>query len=205
MGITALVDINFDLLSVGIAIAGIVLLGSIIFFNNPRSITNRTFFYFSLLTAIWGVSNYLEYRFTTIDATLWALRLHLFLSTLHALFFFQLAYVFPQEKVKFPRWYVFGLIPIVAMTMILSLTPFVFSGITALAAPGYVTNPERGPGIILFSIVAFGLLIAGVAAIIRKAWKNKEEEGKKQREKNKENSVSIAHSHINSNFKFFKF
>ena len=180
MGITALVDINFDLLSVGIAIAGIVLLGSIIFFNNPRSITNRTFFYFSLLTAIWGVSNYLEYRFTTIDATLWALRLHLFLSTLHALFFFQLAYVFPQEKVKFPRWYVFGLIPIVAMTMILSLTPFVFSGITALAAPGYVTNPERGPGIILFSIVAFGLLIAGVAAIIRKAWKNKEEEGKKQ-------------------------
>ena len=180
MGITSLVHINFDLLLVGVAIAGMLLLGSIIFFNNTKSITNRTFLYFSIFTAIWGISNYLEYRFTTIDATLWALRLHLFLSTLHAFFFFQLAYVFPQEKVKFPRWYIFGLIPIVAMTMILSLTPFVFSGIMELAAPGYVTNPERGPGIILFSIVAFGLLIAGVVTILRKAWKNKEEEGKKQ-------------------------
>ncbi|HUY62363.1 MAG TPA: ATP-binding protein [Candidatus Paceibacterota bacterium] len=180
MGITALVDINFDLLSVGVAIAGIILLGFLIYLTNPRSITSRTFFYFSILTAIWGVSNYLEYKFTTIDATLWALRFHLFLSTLHALLFFQLAYVFPKDKVTFPRWYKFGLIPIVGMTMILVLTPFVFSGITALAPPGYVTNPERGPGIIIFSIVAFGLLIAGVTSIIRKAWGSTEVQERKQ-------------------------
>src|SRR5450756_2276073 len=133
MGITALVDINFDLLLVGIAIAGILLLGSIIFFTNPRSVTNRAFLYFALLTAVWGVSNYLEYRFTTAIATLWALRLHLFLSTLHAFFFFQLAYVFPKEKITFPHWYRFVLTPVVVATAILTLTPFVFSGISALA------------------------------------------------------------------------
>lgn len=180
MGITSLVQINFDLLSVGVAIAGMLLLGSIIFFNNTKSATNRSFLYFSILTAIWSISNYLEYRFTTITATLWALRLHLFISTLHALFFFQLAYVFPQEKIKFPAWYKFILIPIVAMTMIVALTPFVFSGITALAPAGYVTNPERGPGIVIFSIVAFGLLIAGVAVIVRKAWRNTQTEVRKQ-------------------------
>ncbi len=180
MGITSLVQVNFDLLSVGVAVAAIVLLGCIIFLNNTKSVTNRTFFYFSILTAIWGISNYLEYRFTTIDATLWALRFHLLLSTLHAFLFLKLAYVFPREEVKFPAWYRFVLVPVVATTMILVLTPLVFSGITALAPAGYVTNPERGPGIILFSIVAFGLLIAGVVTITRKAWQNKEGEGKKQ-------------------------
>ena len=180
MGIASLVHINFDLLSVGIAIAGMMLLGSIIFFNNPQSITNRTFLYFAVLTAIWGASNYLEYRFPTIEATLWALRVHLFISTLHAFFFFQLAYVFPKESVVFPRWYRYILIPVVAVVMIMVLTPFVFSGITTLAPMGYVTNPERGPGILLFSIVAFGLLFAGIATITKKAWRNSSPQERKQ-------------------------
>ena len=171
MGILSLVQINFDLLSVGIAIAGIVLLGSIIFFNNTKSVTNRNFLYFAILTAVWGISNYLEYRFTTIDATLWALRLHLFISTLHALFFFQLAYVFPLEKISFPRWYKFILIPIVAMTMILVLSPLVFSGIVALAPAGEVTRATPGPGIILFMLVAFGLLISSLIILLRRARK----------------------------------
>jgi signal transduction histidine kinase len=180
MGIVSLVRINFDLLSVGIAIAGILLLGSIIFFNNTKSITNRTFLYFAIVTALWGISNYLEYRFDTILATLWALRIQIFISTLHALFFFQLAYVFPREEVRFPFWYKFLLIPVVASTMILALTPLVFSGITTLAPPGYVTNPERGPGIVLFSIVAFGLLIGGVIVIAVKAWKSMDMQERKQ-------------------------
>lgn len=180
MGITALIDINLDLLSVGVAVAAIVLLGFIIFFNNTKSITNRTFFLFSLLTAFWGISNYLEYRFVTIDATLWALRMHLFFSVLHAFMFYQLAYVFPKERVIFSRWYRFLLIPLVVLTLIIVLTPFVFSGISDLAPPGYVTNPERGPGIVLFSIVAFGLLISGVVTIVVKAWRNRGIEERKQ-------------------------
>ncbi len=171
MGITSLVYINFDLLSVGIAIAGTVLLGSIIFFNNTKSITNRTFLYFSILTAIWGISNYLEYRFTTIDATLWALRLHLFISTLHAFFFFQLAYVFPRENVVFPRWYRYILIPIVTTVMIVVLTPFVFSSIATLAPVGEVTRATPGPGIALFILVAFGLLLSSLVILFRRVAK----------------------------------
>lgn len=171
MGVTLLVDINFDLLSVGVAIAGIVLLGSIIFFNNTKSVTNRTFLYFSLLTAIWGVSNYLEYRFTTVEATLWALRFHLFISTLHAFFFFRLAYVFPREKVVFPHWYRFVLIPVVATVMILVLTPLVFSGVVALAPAGQVTRATPGPGIILFMLAAFSLLLSALVLLLRRTIK----------------------------------
>ena len=180
MDITSLVQINFDLLLVGIAIAGILLLGFIIFLNNPHSATNRIFFAFALLNVIWGISNYLEYRFTTIDTTLWALRIHLFLSCWYALFFFTLAYVFPKDKLTFPRWYTFILVPVVATTAILTLTPLVFSGISVLAPAGEVTNPERGPGIIVFSIVAFGLLVAGVITIMRKAWRSTKTEERKQ-------------------------
>jgi len=180
MGIVGLVDINFDLLSVGIAIAGILLLGSIIYFNDRTSVTNRTFFVFSLLTALWGVSNYLEYRFGTVLATLWALRLHLFISTLHAFFYFRLAYVFPSTHVAFSRWYKFALVPVVAMTAILTLTPLVFSGIAHLAPSGYVTNPSRGPGIVLFSLVAFGLLLGALLLLGYKTYRARAQERKQR-------------------------
>ena len=176
MGIIELIHINFDLLSVGIAVAGILLLGSFIYFNDRTSITNRTFLAFSILTAIWGISNYLEYRFQTVLATLWALRIHLFISTLHAFFYFRLAYVFPNVQVTFSRWYKFLLVPIVASTALLTLTPFVFSGIPELAPAGYVTNPSRGPGIALFSIVAFGLLFGALALLGRKVYRARGQE-----------------------------
>src|SRR5439155_507011 len=125
MAIADLVHSNFDLLSVGVAITGIVLLGVLIYFNNPKSITNVTFLIFAALTAVWGVSNYSEYRFDSINAILWALRIHLFISVFHAFSFFTLAYVFPLKKIRLPRWYGFGAIPLALFTAILTLTPFV--------------------------------------------------------------------------------
>ncbi|MCE9541692.1 hypothetical protein K8R03_04030 [Candidatus Kaiserbacteria bacterium] len=168
MGITQLVGSNFDLLSVGISITGIALLGVLIYLNDRTSITNRTFLLFAMLTVVWGISNYLEYRFTTTTATLWALRVHICISVLHAYAFFRLAYVFPSTRIEFPGWYRNILTPVVAATALLTLTPFVFSGVTHLAPAGEVTNPSRGPGIALFSLVAFGLLITGVLHLYRK-------------------------------------
>ena len=168
MDITALVHINFDLLLVGVAIAGIALLGCIIYFNNQQSVTNRAFFVFALWNVIWSISNYFEYQFTTAGAILWALRFHLFLSTWYAFLFFRLAYVFPREKIVFPGWYRFGLIPIIATTSILTLTPVVFSGLDPLALPGQVTRGVPGPGIVIFILVAFGTLISGLVILFRR-------------------------------------
>ncbi len=160
--ITSLNSINLDLLSVAVAIGAIGLLGSLIYFNNPKSVTNRTFFWFCILTICWGISNYLEYRFENPLYTLWALRAHIFISVWHAFFFFKLAYVFPKETTEYPRWFSHKLIPLVSFTALLTLTPFVFSGIARMAPPGQVTTAAAAPGALLFGLVAFGLLIAGV-------------------------------------------
>ncbi len=172
--ITQLTHINLDLLFVGIAVAGIALLSFVVYFSNPKSITNKTFLAFAIVTIFWNISNYFEYQFTTIIATLWALRIHLFLSTIHAFTFFQLAYVFPKEKVSFPRWYLFCIVPLTVFTTCLTLTPFVFTGITTLAQPGFVTNPDRGFGIILFVLLTLGLSISSIFILFRQALKVKD-------------------------------
>ena len=165
MYISELVSGNFDLLSVGIAITGIALLGILVYLNDTQSATNRAFFFFALLTAIWGVSNYLEYRFATIDATLWALRFHLCISVFHAFAFFTLAYVFPRPAAVFPKWYRFILTPVVVLTALLTLTPAVFRSIQTLAPAGHVTKAAPAPGIALFVLVAFGLLLSALIVL----------------------------------------
>jgi len=172
MQVTAPIS-NFDLLAVGVAVAAIGLLGFVVFFNNTKSITNKLFFLLALATICWGISNYLEYRFTNTITTLWALRTHLFISTWHALAFFCLAYAFPSEEIIFPKLIKYFVIPVTLVTSILTYTPFVFSKISAVAPVGQVTNPDRGFGIVIFSVVAFGLLISGVVVLIRKAIKLK--------------------------------
>lgn len=156
---------NLDLLTVGIAVAAIALIGILVYLNNPTSSTNRAFFFFALVTIFWNLTNFFQYQFLTIETTLYALRFNLFVAVWHALTFFHLAFVFPQEKVTYPKWYRFGILPIVGAVSILTLTPFVFSGISELAPHGEVTNPERGVGIVVFSLVSFGLLLSGLTLL----------------------------------------
>ncbi|MBM3261685.1 hypothetical protein FJY93_04695 [Candidatus Kaiserbacteria bacterium] len=160
---------NLDLLIVGISSAAIGLIGFLIFINNTRSKTAHSFLFFAILTIAWNISNFVQYKFTTVDATLIALRLNLFVATWHAFSFFRFSYVFPQiEDTGMPRWYTLGVLPVTVATSILVLTPLVFSHIDSLAPVGMVTNPVRGPGIALFALVAFGLLFLGLTMLYRK-------------------------------------
>ncbi len=164
---------NITLLSVGLAVAAVGVLGFVIFFNNTKSITNRTFLFLSLVTIIWGVSNYANstFRSENIDLILLVLRAHLFVSLWYALSLFQLFYVFPSGKVKFPAWYKFFLVPLVIVVAILTLSPLVFTQITELPPIGQVPNPERGPGIILFAALAAFLAGGGIYFLFRKMLK----------------------------------
>lgn len=169
MTVHYLVGINFDLLSVCFAVAGIFILGCLIYLSDSSNKVNHAFFWFALINIVWGISNYLEYKFPTAQQTLWALRVHLFLSCWYALLYFRLAYIYPDPRAVFPTWYYRGLLPLVSVTALLTLTPFVFQSIDTLAPAGQVTNPVRGPGIALFAIVAFGMLIAGGYLVFKKA------------------------------------
>ena len=90
---------NFDLLSVGIAVASTGLLGFIIFFNNARSTTNRSFFYFTLVTVCWSIVNYAYYQIPAGELALWFLRSVMFFAVWHAFTFFHLASVFPDDTI----------------------------------------------------------------------------------------------------------
>ena len=158
---------NIDLLFVGITIAAIGILGAIVFLNNRKSITNRTFLLFSVLTIAYGSFNYINYQVADPGLILWFLRLTIFFATWHAFSFFQLANVFPEENHYFSKKYKFILLPVIAITSFLTLTPLVFTRIEEVM-PGQVTNPERGPAIALFGFVIVFLVVGGIFLLAQK-------------------------------------
>ncbi|HUO50750.1 MAG TPA: ATP-binding protein [Candidatus Paceibacterota bacterium] len=160
---------NLDLFSVGITAAGIGLLGFTIYFNNITSITNRSFLAFSLITILWSIANYAQYQPSEPMIGLWIVRAIVFLGCWHAFTFFQLCYVFPEANVRFSKTYAYVLVPIVAITSLLTLTPVVFSQVQATSQTGVVTQIQNGPGIVLFGILVLSLIIGGIITLVRKA------------------------------------
>lgn len=171
-----MIELNLDLISVGVTAAGIGILGFTIFFNNTKSITNRVFLAFSLITILWSIANYAQYQPSTPELGLWIVRFITFVGVWHALTFFTLCYAFPDDEVRFPRLYALALVPIAAVTSLLTLTPLVFKRVTALSPEGVVVAIENGPAIALFGILSVSLIVAGVFTLLWKAYKKSSHE-----------------------------
>ncbi len=163
---------NLDLLSVGIAIAASILLGFIIYSQNKKSITGKAFLVFTVVSSVWGLVNYLSYKFTNFQVTLWLLRLVLYFALWQAFSFFVLSYVFPEDDRKLPGWISKILLPVVALVSILVLTPLVFKGVTTVTANG-VPAFSSGPGIALFGILALALVLVSIGQIAYRIIKTK--------------------------------
>src|SRR3989344_279712 len=159
---------NLDLLSVAVAIAGIITMGFAVFFNNKKSITNKTFLLFTISAAVWGIFNYINYQFASEIIVLWLLRFVIFFAVWYTFFLFQLFYVFPEENKVFPNIYKFLLIPLVIITSLINLSPLVFSGIAELAPAGQVSKTVVKPGIYLFAGVVLFLIISAFFILIKK-------------------------------------
>ena len=159
---------NLDLFAVGIVTAAIGILGFIVFFNKRESITNRTFFAFSLVTIVYSIINYFSYHVDSSELTLWLLRFTIFSAVWHAFYFFKLMYIFPAEDFLFPKFYKFIIKPIVAITAIVALSPLTFSGIDQLGSPGQATSPIVGIGMIFFAFTVIFLVFGGFYLLGRK-------------------------------------
>jgi signal transduction histidine kinase len=162
---------NLDLLSVGIAVAGTGLLGFVILFNNVRSTTNRSFFYFAIITVCWSVINYSYYQLPAGDVALWLLRGVMFFATWHAFTFFHLASVFPEDKYHQPLWHTYLLVPLTGVVSLLTLTPYVFERINAVGSGGAIGGVQNGPAIALFGMLVFFLIISSIWKLVRKTIK----------------------------------
>lgn len=159
---------NLDLLSVGIAIAAIGILGFVIYLGDSKSITNKSFLYLSMSASFWSILNYLSYQSDSVDITLLLLRLLMFSAVWFAFSLFQLLYVFPKKEVKFPPWYKFILIPFVIVVLLLTLTVFVFNHIVGEVQSGQVASVAKGSGIIPFAILVFFLVGGGIYRFIKR-------------------------------------
>lgn len=166
----------FDLIGVIVAVTGIGVLAGIVYFRKTQSITNRSFMFFSFVTILWGFSNYFLYKFTDPDLIVLALRLHIFLTIWHSYAFFQVAYVFPEDKKELPPWHRYALLPLAFFTSVILLIPFVFTKVNNFISFGSFADVGKSDGIILAAIVTFSFLIAGISVLYNKIERAKGDE-----------------------------
>ncbi len=168
---------NINILLVGIAIASIGILGFVVFFNNHKNLTNRTFLWFALIAIFWNSSNFLAYEFTDKNIILWLLRLQLFFAVWYCYFLFRFFFVYPEEKIVFSKIHNILILPFVALTSIVVLTPFALSEVNAIKQNGQ-SGDVVGLGMILFGIVAVSLIASGIVIFIDKRKKAAKEQRK---------------------------
>lgn len=157
---------NLDLLSVGITVAAIALLGLIVYISNTKSITNVSFLAFCIVTVLWSFFNYISYQTTDPALVLSLWRIVIFLAFWHSFTFFNFLYVFPQEKIHFPKWYKYILLPyIVIVSFSTLLSGFIFSGVTII---NNTTEPVVEKGILSFVLTVCILIISSFIFLLKR-------------------------------------
>jgi signal transduction histidine kinase len=171
--------LNFDLLSVGIAIAAIGMLGFLTYFNDRKKITSQIFLGMSLSAILWSVFNYLSYQFQDATVVLWLLRLAIFNAVWFSYYIFWFFYTFPTESVGYKKIHEKIIFPAAIAVSILNLTPLVFNSVSSFSEDGRVSSVKNGPAIILFGLAIIFLIFFG-ASLLEKKRKSAAEEEKKQ-------------------------
>jgi signal transduction histidine kinase len=170
---------NLDLLSVGVVVAGMMILGVVVLLNNLKNISNKAFFYLALSASSWSIVNYSFYQVNSAQLSLWLLRLEIFFAVWFAFAIFNFLSIFPSSTFTYPRYYKYALLPITIFTAVLTLTPFVFSKVGELALDGTISKVDNGPGIIVFGALVGFLNLGGVARLIKNITKTKSEDESK--------------------------
>lgn len=157
---------NIDLLSVGFAVAANLILGFIVFFRETRSATNILFLIQTIILSFWSSANYLSYQINDLDLSLLLVRLVMFFAVPNSVVFLILMHTFPEPQIRMNKKNLLGLLAITVLTMGISLSPFLFSGIEQIA--GSAPKPIIAPGMILFVAVAILSIPAGIFFLIKR-------------------------------------
>ena len=145
--------LNLDLITVGVAVAANVILGSVVFFKDTKNATGRLFLLQTLILSIWSVVNYFTYKISNITVALWLERSVLFFAVPNSIVFLLLMHTFPAQNIQIKKSSFYLLIISALFVMCLTLSPFVFSAVTII--PGVpAPQPVVAPGIIVFALEA---------------------------------------------------
>lgn len=167
---------NLDLLTVAIAVAGMLVLGSISYFSNRKSVTNRVFLALTLSAALWGVVNYAAYQTTLNQNALWILRGVLFLGLWSSFFTYLFTYYFPHPHKKLNGYIKYFVIPVTLLSSTLAFTPLVISNVVDITEGGNIARTVNGVGIFLYAFTSLILNGGALFLLIRNFLKATREE-----------------------------
>lgn len=160
-----------DLLFTTITVFSNLTLGLLTFYKNPKSITNLLFFLLTISLSLWAITNYFSLNTSSLEGTLFWIRMVLAIVTPMWTILFLLVIVYPRDKFKINKFWLFLLCGYTLMTSIVALSPYMFTGITE--SNGSV-QPTPGPGIILHALLALSSLISSNVILF---WKFKKATG----------------------------
>ncbi len=160
---------NFDLFLVGLSVANIIFLGFIVYFNDRKSITNRSFLGFAISSSLWGLINYASYHITfSPTLALWSLRFVLFFALAQVFFLHRLFSVFPYKKYNFGKKYKYIIVPLTIIAALLTLTPLIFERVMEFSYDSGIETVASGPAIPFFAFVSIGLVFLALSVLIKK-------------------------------------
>lgn len=153
----------------------ILYIGVITTYHNKTSATNKLFAFISVATVVWSLANYFSLEPVFLSQITWA-RLVLFFAVPHVILFYFFIRNFPKTEFSIPKFEFYGLTMLSIFMMILTMTPFIFSGLRFM---GNRSIPLPGKLIPIFGIFIVSVLVTSIFLIIKKYKKadNKEKAG----------------------------
>lgn len=138
-------------------------IGLFTFLYRPDSATHRFFLLFAVVSAVWGVANYLSLHQGTPQATLDMIRWVMFFATLHAFSLFLLIHTFPSPTIKLRKLHLALLLLLVSAVLVLTRTPLIFASIEGI---GSQASPQPGPAIPLFALTTGSFVLGAIYLLI---------------------------------------
>jgi len=169
--------LNLDIFSVGIVVAATVILGAVSYFNNKKSISNRFFLIFVIVTILWTSINYASYKITDPTLILFFLRAEIYLAVWLVYSLYMFVSVFPEEQHIFNKFSKYSIFLVIIVSLF-NFTPFVFRSISSFTSDGHVATVQNGPGIAVFGMTVFFFLGISLYHLIKKIKQAKNKEKK---------------------------
>lgn len=155
-------NINFLIALVAACFTGF--LGSIVFFHDRQSATNKIFVVHAVVGVLWSLATYFSIIAQPDKAIFW-IRAVIFLAVPHVFLFFLFVENFPEKTIIIkPRLFRLTLM-LTYLMMGLVLTPFVFKGVIAIQGG---VAPVPGPLIVVFSPILVFFFIWTAVMVVKK-------------------------------------
>lgn len=158
-----------DLSILVISIIGNISLGLLVYFKNPKSVTNLIFASLTVSLILMLIANHFSVVNNNSNALLTSIRLVMFFSSLVSYFYLLLVLVFPKPKIEQSRNPLILVGFLTLVTMLVAVSPFMFTGIKL---NGTNVQPTPGPGIALFALVTAGSAIFALVKLLQRAKKS---------------------------------